>query len=232
MKSARFYVFGHRGASGSEPENTVRSVRRALEMGADGIEVDVYRIGDRLMIIHDDTLERTTNGRGSLFDKSFDELRALDAGMGERIPVLEEILDVLRPGVLLNIELKGPNTAMPVVDFIEGKVRQGFWCQEDFLVSSFDHLSLSEVKLRQPWIRLGALFEKAHSSLVARAVDLGAWSLHIHRRLVSEALVREVHGSGLQIFVYTVNDAPDIRRLRDLGVDGIFTDYPDRAARI
>lgn len=232
MIAARFYIFGHRGACGSEPENTVRSVRRALEMGANGIEVDVYRIDGRLMVIHDDTLERTTNGRGSVFGKSFEEMRALDAGMGEKIPVLEEILEVLQPGVLLNIELKGPDTAMPVADFIEEKVGQGHWCQEDFVVSSFDHPGLRKVKSRLPGIRLGALFEKADSSLVARAVDLGAWSLHIHRRLVSDAIVAEAHGKGLKVFVYTVNDAPDIRMLRDLGVDGVFTDYPDRAAGI
>ena len=232
MKSARFYVFGHRGACGSEPENTVRSVRRALEMGANGIEVDVYLLHGRLMVMHDDTLDRTTNGRGRLVEKTFAELRALDAGMGEKIPMLEEILDVLRPGVLLNIELKGPNTAAPVVDFIKERVLQGASHHEDFLISSFDHSSLRAVKSRQAWVLLGALFEDAHACIVTRAVELGAWSVHIHRRLVSDSLVMEAHRMGLKVFVYTINEVADMRMLRDLGVDGIFTDYPDLAVGI
>ena len=232
MKSAKFYVFGHRGACGSEPENTVRSVRRALEMGADGIEVDVYLLHGRLMVMHDNTLDRTTNGRGRLVEKSFAELRALDAGMGEKIPVLEEILNVLQPGVLLNIELKGPNTAAPVVDFIEETALRGTWRHEDFLISSFDHSSLREVKSRQAGILLGALFEDANACIVTRAVDLGAWSVHIHRRLVSGSLVMEAHRRGLKVFVYTINEVAEMRMLRDLGVDGIFTDYPDLAVGI
>ena len=95
MRAQKLFCFGHRGACGHEPENTVRSVRRALELGADGVEVDVYFVDGQLVVIHDDTLDRTTNGRGRVDKKSFAELRALDAGRGEKIPTLAEIFEAV-----------------------------------------------------------------------------------------------------------------------------------------
>lgn len=103
--------FGHRGACGHEPENTLRSVRRALELGADGIEVDVHLADGRLVVIHDDTLNRTTNGTGPVAEKSFACLRSLNAGQGERIPTLEEVFDTVNRRAIVNIELKGLGTA-------------------------------------------------------------------------------------------------------------------------
>src|SRR5579884_3789243 len=90
-----FLCIGHRGARGHEPENTVRSVRRALELGADGIEIDVYFVDGELIVIHDPTLDRTTNGRGRIVRKTFAQLRSLDAGKGERIPTLREIFETV-----------------------------------------------------------------------------------------------------------------------------------------
>jgi len=114
MTNQRLFCFGHRGARGHEPENTLRSVRKALELGADGIEVDVYFVDGRLMVIHDDTLNRTTNGKGPVAGRTFAELRALDAGKGERIPTLAEVFDAVNHRAVINMELKGPGTAAPV----------------------------------------------------------------------------------------------------------------------
>src|SRR5882762_9142732 len=165
MNERRLFCFGHRGARGHEPENTVRSVRRALELGADGIEVDVYLADGQLVVIHDDTLERTTNGHGRVMEKSFDYLRTLDAGLGEKIPTLAEIFDAVNRRGVVNVELKGPHTAAPVVGLIVEYVNQRGWSQDDFLVSSFDHAQLREAKVLCPKLRLAPLITKVPRGL-------------------------------------------------------------------
>ena len=151
--------FGHRGAKGHEPENTLRSIRRALELGANGIEIDVYCVGGELVVIHDDTLERTTNGLGFVWEHTFAQLRALDAGKGERIPTLAEVFDCVGHRAIINVELKGPDTAAPVTALIDELVTRRGWRYDEFLISSFDHPQLARVKKLQPKLRLGVLLE-------------------------------------------------------------------------
>ena len=125
----QFLCFGHRGAMGHVPENTLKSIQRALDIGVDYIEIDVYLVEDKLIVIHDDRLERTTDGEGYVVDKKLDYLRSLDAGEGQKIPLLEEVLDLINGRTGLNIELKGENTAVPVLNMINclcEKVMLGF----------------------------------------------------------------------------------------------------------
>src|SRR4051812_8026661 len=133
---------GHRGACGHEPENTLRSIRRALELGAQGIEVDVHFVGGEIIVIHDAKLDRTTNGKGYVARKSFAYLRSLDAGKGERIPTLREVFETVGRHAFINIELKGRRTAEPVArliaEFVASRGRQ----YKDFLVSSFNRREL------------------------------------------------------------------------------------------
>ena len=226
----RLFCFGHRGARGHEPENTLRSVRRALALGANGIEVDVQLADGRLMVIHDETLNRTTNGTGRVAKKTFAELRALDAGKGERIPTLEEVFDTVDRRAVVNVELKGPGTAAPVARLIEEYVRTRGWQWADFLVSSFDHAQIEAVKNLRPEIRTGALVEKTPRGLAAFAEKIGAWSLNPGQRCVTPELVADAHARGLKVFVYTVNRPQEIAALAALGVDGVFTDFPERVA--
>lgn len=221
-----FLCIGHRGARGHEPENTLRSIRRALELGADGVEVDVYFSGGNLVVIHDETLERTTNGTGRVEEKSFDYLRSLDAGRGEKIPALREVFDAVDRRAFVNIELKGRRTAEPVAGLIAEYVDRHGWSREDFLVSSFDHEELG--KLAGRGIRLGVLFTKPPPDSIAIAKSLGAHSVHIASRFAGREFVEEAHAGGLRVFVYTVNSAAAIARMRRFGTDGVFTDYPDR----
>ena len=146
IKPQRLFCFGHRGARGHEPENTLRSVRKALELGADGIEVDVYFADGQLVVMHDRTLGRTTNGSGFVTRKSFAYLRSLDAGRGERIPTLAEVFDTVTHRAVINVELKGPRTAAPVTALIDEYVRQRGWRYDEFLVSAFDHTQLRDRK--------------------------------------------------------------------------------------
>jgi glycerophosphoryl diester phosphodiesterase len=222
-----FLTIGHRGAAGHEPENTLRSIRKALEFGADAVEFDVHCLDGRLVVFHDATLDRTTNGRGTLASMSFARLRELDAGKGERIPTLEEICDTVDRRAKLHIELKGRGTAMPTGETIDRYVREHGWRYDDFLVSSFYHDELAQLAGRS--IPLGILFSKSPARFASLAEKLGAYSIHCKADYVTPALLDQAHRAGLKVFVYTVNDAGAIARLRDLGADGVFTDFPERA---
>jgi glycerophosphoryl diester phosphodiesterase len=230
MTPETLFCFGHRGAGGHEPENTVRSVRRALELGAAGVEVDVHFVDGQLMVIHDDTLDRTTNGHGRVAKKTFTQLRALNAGLGERIPTLAEIFDAVDRRAVINVELKGPHTAAPVAALIAEYVDRRGWSHDDFLVSSFDHARIREVKKLRPEIRTGALIERVPRGLAQFAEALGAWSLHAGKRCVTPALVADARRRGLKVFVYTINEPKEIARMKVLGVDGVFSDFPERVA--
>lgn len=230
MTAQQLFCFGHRGARGHEPENTVRSVRKALELGAGGIEVDVYFADGQLVVIHDDTLERTTNGHGRVMENRFGYLRSLDAGSGEKIPTLAEIFDAVDRRAVINVELKGRHTAAPVAALIGEYVKDRGWSFDDFLVSSFDHVRIREAKELCPKIRIGALIEKTPHSLAQFAEALGAWSLHASKRCVTPALVADAHRRGLKVFVFTINQPGEIARMKTLGVDGVFSDFPERVA--
>ena len=227
MNRAELLCIGHRGAMGHAPENTLLSFKKALELGASCVEGDVYYVDGHLMVMHDDRLERTTNGSGFLMDHDFDELRSLDAGDGEKIPTLEEVFETvdLRAGV--NIELKGSGTAGPVVDFIAARRKDG-WRDDLILVSSFNHTELEAVHRMDPQIKLGVLISGPTVDAVGVAVALGAYSVHFPLKSIDRGLVDDAHSRGLRVFVFTVNDPDDIRRMDGLGVDGVFTNYPER----
>jgi len=227
MNKKRLLCIGHRGAMGHAPENTLLSFRKALELGAPCVEADVYNVDGNLMVFHDDRLERTTNGSGYLLDHDFDYLRSLDAGNGERIPTLGEVFETvdLRAGV--NIELKGPGTARPVVEFISTLRKYG-WRDDLILVSSFKHRELEEVRRIDPRIRLGVLVAGLPMDDAAFAAELGAYSVHLSLKSVKRKFVDDAHSRGLRVFVFTVNNPKDIRRMEGFGVDGVFTNYPER----
>ncbi|MFT6331076.1 MAG: glycerophosphoryl diester phosphodiesterase, partial [Bermanella sp.] len=147
---------GHRGAMGHEPENTLRSFKKALALNVDAIELDVYvcKTGE-LVVIHDDKVDRTTNGIGYTEDKTFVELRQLDAGKGELIPTLEEVLDLVDRSVIVNIELKGRSTAIATYQVIDKYIKEKGWSELDFMVSSFDHHELNKFKHLYPQIPIG-----------------------------------------------------------------------------
>jgi glycerophosphoryl diester phosphodiesterase len=217
---------GHRGACGHEPENTLRSVRRALELGAHGIEIDVHFVDGEIIVIHDAKLERTTNGKGSVARKSLAYLRSLDAGKGERIPTLREVFETVDRRAFINIELKGRRTAEPVARLIAEFVATRGWRCEDFLVSSFNRRELRDID--DPRIPIGLLLTRPSRlyALSARRVRAGA--VNPAARFVTARFVEDAHRRGLRVFAYTANEPAEIARLRRLGVDGVFTDFPER----
>lgn len=220
--AAPFLIIGHRGAAGLEPENTLRSFARALKIGVDAIELDVYCVDGRLVVIHDDTLERTTNGRGEVMATSYDALRRLDAGAGERIPTLDEVLELAADKVTVNVELKGKGTAVPVAACAEAHPTA------DILVSSFDHHELERFRAVAPGARVAPLFHKASSRMFQIAESLRAWSINVSVQLANAERLRSIADNGYRSLVYTVNDPVVAKRLRADGAGGIFTDFPDR----
>lgn len=227
MKTPSLLCIGHRGAMGHEPENTLRSMRRALELGARCLEVDVYWVDGHLMVFHDDRLERTTNGMGPIMEQSFDYLRSLDAGEGEKIPTLDEVCALINGKAGLNIELKGPRTAGPVAEKVWSLTEAG-WDKEAFLVSSFDHQELIHMRQLDDKLQLGVITQKARASELDFAGYIHAVSIHPAHQYVTARIVQDAHTRNIKVFAYTVNDPADIARMHDMGVDGVFTNYPER----
>lgn len=218
-----FLVFAHRGASAELPENTLPAFRRAVELGADGIELDVQCCEDELVVIHDDALERTTNGRGAVTEHSLAELRALDAGGGAPIPLLAEVLDAVGERLVVNIELKGPGTAGPTVELLTARDA----APERVLLSAFAHDELVEARRRAPCFPRGALFGRLDGvDPVTAARAVAATTANLALRTVTEARVRALRAAGLEVLVYTVNEVEEALTLRALGVRGVFTDRP------
>ncbi len=223
-----FVIFAHRGAGGREPENTLRAITAALDFGARWVEVDVHVVEGKLIVIHDDRLERTTNGTGRIMDHSLADLRSLDAGKGEKVPFLREIFDCIAERAGINVELKGPETAAPLADFLKKDPGNRPWFRNRVVVSSLDHEELKRFRELSPETAAGLLIDGPAEGWMQTGGIQGAVSLHLHRNFVKADLVEKAHRKGLKVFVFTVNGMDEMKRLRSLGVDGIFTDFPDR----
>lgn len=220
-------IIGHRGSAGTAPENTLKSLEQAISAGADGVEFDVQACATgELVIIHDRTVDRTTNGRGFVNRLSFEELRRLDAGQGEKIPTLREALDLINNRVEVYIELKGDLTSEKTAKLVNQCIKSGQYSADSFVISSFNHNELLNFRNFNTDCRLAALV--AHTPLAyAKAFrGLNTWSLNVKIDYCFRAFVRAAHKRGRQFLVYTVNEIEDRDRLKKMGVDGVFTNYP------
>jgi glycerophosphoryl diester phosphodiesterase len=215
---------------GHAPENTLLSIHEALKLGVPCMELDVYSVDGHLVVFHDSRLERTTNGTGYLLDQKFNDLRKLDAGNGEKIPTLKEAFEAINLKAGVNIELKGPDTAVPVAEFV-ARMRKSGWHDDLILVSSFNHRELLEVKRRDPRIKLGAMIVGLPIDDAIFAQSLGAYSVHLSIEFIDRRFVKDAHNRDLRVFVFTVDHPEDIKKMEELGVDGVFTNYPERVLK-
>ncbi len=222
-------LIGHRGCPAYEPENTLRGFERAIAMGVDMLEFDVYALpSGELVVFHDRTLDRTTNGSGLLLHNSFRELRKLDAGKGEKIPTLRETLELIVGRVPVVIEMKNPGASAGVADEIDRAVRSGVWTHDQFIVSSFHHRELYQFKTgHAPHISVVAATSSVPLDDAAYADDLQAVAITPDIDVVDRQLVDDAHRRGLKVYVFTVNNYEDTLAMSALGVDGIFTNVPD-----
>jgi len=215
-------IIGHRGAAGLLPENTLASFSRAVELGVDAVELDVHAWAGQLWVIHDQKLDRTTNGTGPLSGYSLEQLRTLDAGGGAQIPFLEEVFEVIPKSIAINIELKGKDTAAPVARFLAEAV------QREVLVSSFDHQELARFQNLAPDQPVAPLFDRWRGDPVAVGRGFASRYINLSRKVATAARCQLIIDAGFQILVYTVNDPVEATALSAMGVSGVFTDYPDR----
>ena len=220
---------GHRGAKGHAPENTLISFQTAMDLDVDGIELDVHLTSDlQLICIHDDTLDRTTSGTGLINSFTLSELKALRIYNLQEIPTLEEVFDLIDKKIFINIELKGKNTAKPVVDVIESYLNGKNWNYNHFLISSFDWIALQEVRSLNPNIALGVLTQTDLGLAIGFADFIQAKSIHPYFHLLNTENTALMQQKEFQVFPWTVNELEDIQKIKSFQADGIISDFPDR----
>lgn len=239
--SERWLRIAHRGASGTAPEHTRPAFQRALDLGVDMIELDVHLSGDgELVVIHDDDLQRTTNGAGPVRDRSLAALRTFDAGgwygpqfAGEPILCLDEVMDIVGARARLNVEVKAPERDWPslATKLIETLRRHGRL--ETTIISCFEPGALVLIHQQDATAPLGLLWQRTDFEAAWDwAHRLGAASIHPHWMLVSADVVHAAHTRGLRVIVWTVNEIPMMCELIHAGVDGIISDHPERFASV
>lgn len=239
-------VIAHRGASAYAPENTMVAFKKAMEMGAEIIELDVHLSKDKeLIVIHDESLERTTNGNGLVRDFTLEELQKLDAGTwygddfaNEALPTLEEVLKMVNGQCTLLIEIKGAKDyfydglSEKLMDLIQQYEAQN-WC----IVQSFEPLYLEVIHGMDSNIELQYLIFTDFSPFnmyLGTSVTMGDYQQSIYAAInpfyksLTQGKIESIHQAGFKTFTYTVNEEEDMKKLIALGVDGIITDYPDK----
>lgn len=232
-------IIAHRGFKRKHPENTLTAFEAAIDAGAKMIELDVTFSKDReVIVIHDDTLDRTTNGKGLVQKYSLSELKQLDAGSwfdprfrGERIPTLGEVLDLVRNRVLLNIEIKisayEPDSPCDSIEKQVLRLIRMTGCLDSVLLSSFEPAVLKSIVNAENRSRIALLTEKLLTQKAWEyCKDLSLFSWNPDYRSLTEGRVQEMHSKNIRVFPYTVNSLSDAKRLVEMGVDGFFTDDP------
>jgi glycerophosphoryl diester phosphodiesterase len=236
----------HRGASGHYPENTLMAFNQAITMGADMVELDVHLTKDgEPVVIHDETLERTTNGKGKVLYHTLQELKKLDAGawykpefMGECIPTLEEVLESVKGRARINIEIKNGPIYYQGIEEKVLSVLSRHNLLDQVVISSFDHECLKKIKEMTPNLATGSLI-KLGVLYVARLIkpekiaqSVGANGLHVCKSYVTPDLVQRAKEHGLNVIVWTVNELEQMRSFIEMGVDGIVTNFPDKLKEV
>jgi glycerophosphoryl diester phosphodiesterase len=236
MGSQKPLVIGHRGAAGEAPENTLASFQLAMEQGADGVELDVHLTKDgEIVVCHDATLDRTTNGSGAIYVHTYEDIRSYDAGAwfaerfaGERVPLLGEVFDLVPNNKLINVEIKHSYSGQ-----MEERLLQ-FLRQRDRLkqvvISSFNHKCILRIKQLEPDAKVGLLYaaDLVNHADYARQLGVDIYSLHPYYQLLGKADVEGALAAEMNVYPYTVNAIADLRQMIQYGVSGIITDFPAR----
>ncbi len=234
-------IWAHRGASGHAPENTLPAFRLAAEMGADGVELDVQLTRDGVLVVcHDETVDRTSDAKGSIRNLTLAELKKMDfcygnmAWEGTRIPTLEETLDLLGPtGLTMNIEIKTGVYFYPEIErkTLETVKRMGW--EDRVIYSSFNHLTLRNIRQLDPSARIGVLYGDGLADPAEYALRLGANALHPWIcNLQYPGMMEASRKAGLEVNVWTPNGEDQLRKCAEMGVHAVITNYPEKAARL
>lgn len=220
-------IAAHRGASGYEPGNTLSAFKRALEMGAPLIELDVQRCkSGQLVVIHDDTI--TVNGiKKNISELPWNVLKTYDVGNGQKIPLLSQVFDLINKQATIIIELKDTKSTKAVADLIMHYIQHKNWSEQNFIIESFDHYRLLEFRNYCPRVKTAVLFEGNPIGLAQIVRNAHAGYAFMYHQWITKEFVADAHKYGIQVFAYTVNTKPLAKKLQNLDIDGIITDYPD-----
>jgi len=222
-------VIGHRGAMGHETENTLASVQKALDLGVDGIEIDVFNISSgETVVFHDKTVNRLANGGGKIEEYNYFDLRQLILDGNHRIPMLQDVLKLIDNKVLLNIELKGAGTSARVNFIMNYYIKERGWSPENFIISSFNWDELREMRKLNSEVAIAVLTEDDPLDAIPVAKELKAAAINPNHKKLTPENNLAIQDAGFKIYTWTVNEPQDILRMKRLGVDGIITNYPER----
>lgn len=226
-------VIGHRGAKGHAFENSLASMKCALELGVDMIELDVFRCrSGQLVVFHDELLDDLTDGYGRVESRTLNELKLLRLRNGEQIPTLYEVMRFIDGRVDMNIELKGQQTALALVDVLQTLISSSNWKWDQLLVSSFHWEELCTLRLAVPGLKVGLLTDANPLDALPVAKKMGAFSIHPWHEALNKEVVECIQKEGVAVITYTVDRPKDILRIVACGVDGIISDFPDRVTTI
>lgn len=219
---------GHRGAKGHLAENTLESIKKALSLGVDGIEIDVHRCASgQLVVFHDFTLDRMTNTSGEVSKYTLNQLKRVEVKGHCQIPTLSEVLTFVNNKCLLNIELKGHDTAEEASRLITFFVEKKGWEYKNIIVSSFQTNLLETVYKTNPNIPLGVITDTNLDEAVNFAKTINAVSIHPDYTMLTQEIVEKLK-EDFKVFTFTVNNLKPIKRIKSYGVDGIISDFPER----
>ncbi|NWF55438.1 MAG: glycerophosphodiester phosphodiesterase [Syntrophaceae bacterium] len=236
-------VVAHRGFSGAAPENTLAAFRKAIAIGSDMIELDIHFSKDRkIVVIHDETLERTTDGTGKVVEHTLRDLKKLDAGSrfaadfaGERIPTLEEVLDLAQGRVLVNIEIKNPTHGQYSISDLADRALEAVKrarLLERVVFSSFNPAALEWIQQKEPQAKVAFLYHREWNSLYELPKGKDWPVLNLRNAYLTREKIAKIRKEGIIVNVYTVNTEEELEQFVRWGVDGIITNYPDRLIRI
>jgi len=222
-------IIGHRGAMGHETENTLPSIQKALDLGVDMIEIDVFKIkSGEVVVFHDDKLDRITNAPGSIEDYYITDLNKVIVEGGHKIPLLQEVLKLIDNKVALNIELKGRNTADKVNHIMKYYIEKKKWSPDNFIISSFNWDELKEMRKYNSDVAIAVLTEEDPVEAIPVAKELNAVAINPYFKKLDEEKAEAIHNAGFKIYTWTVNESADIEAMKNVGVDGIITNFPER----
>ena len=229
MEEKKPLVIGHRGAMGHETENTLASIQKALDLGVDMIEIDVFNVasGDT-MVFHDETLDRLANAGGKIEEWTYYELRKVILEGGHKIPRLQDVLKLIDNRVRLNIELKGKGTVNRVKFITDYYIKERGWTMNNFLISSFHWEELREMREKNPTIPIAILTADDPIEAIPIAKELKAEAINPNFKKLTPENNLAIQEAGFKIYPWTVNDPQDIIAMKRFGVDGIITNYPER----
>ncbi len=220
---------GHRGAKGFEPENTIISFQKAIDLGCDGIELDVHSSLDgEIIVIHDEKIDRTTNGKGFVNQLTLQELKKFKINEKYEIPTLEEVLESVSYNLFINIELKNYECVEKVIKIIEKYILEKKFDYTNFIISSFDWNALQQVRFLNDKIQIGVLTATDLDLAFSFAKFIKAKTINPYFHLLNQENVAKMQEKDFEIYTWTVNEIEDIEKMKSLKVDGIISDFPDR----